>query len=185
MKKHIHIFGASGSGTTTIAGIVAKKLNYGHFDSDDYYWMPTDPPYISERAQDERIGMMRSDLSKSKQWILSGSLTGWGDDLIPLFDLVIFLYVPPKTRIERLKKREFERYGESVCEDGDQREALIYEQSRAFLEWAAAYDTGTKTGRNPQRHEAWMKTLDCPVVRLVNDDLDSSVKTVIAAIMEE
>ena len=35
MKKHIHIFGASGSGTTTIAKAVSERLGYAHFDSDN------------------------------------------------------------------------------------------------------------------------------------------------------
>lgn len=180
LRRHIHIFGASGSGTTTIAGVVAKKLDYRHFDSDDYFWLPTDPPYTVERSQNERIGMMRRDLVEDESWILSGSLTGWGDDLIPFFDLVIFFYVPPEIRLERLRLREAERYGERIREGGDQ-----HEKSRAFLEWAAMYDVGTKTGRNLRRHEEWMKKLTCPVDRIVNDDLDLSVETVIAAIERE
>ena len=40
MKNRVHIFGASGSGTTTIAQAVSEKLGYKHFDSDDYYWYP-------------------------------------------------------------------------------------------------------------------------------------------------
>lgn len=32
MKNRVHIFGASGSGTTTIAKAVSEKLNYKHFE---------------------------------------------------------------------------------------------------------------------------------------------------------
>jgi 2-phosphoglycerate kinase len=35
MQQHIHIFGASGSGTTSIAQGICKKIGYQHFDSDD------------------------------------------------------------------------------------------------------------------------------------------------------
>ncbi len=36
-KLRIHIFGASGSVTTTLGNQLAKKLNYKHFDNDEYY----------------------------------------------------------------------------------------------------------------------------------------------------
>ena len=32
------------------------------------------------------------------RWVLSGSLSGWGDRLIQHFDVVIFLAVPAKVR---------------------------------------------------------------------------------------
>jgi adenylate kinase family enzyme len=41
----ILITGASGSGTTTLGKTLASKLNWGFFEADDYYWLPTEPPY--------------------------------------------------------------------------------------------------------------------------------------------
>lgn len=41
MKQRIHILGASGSGTTSIAKNVCSKLDYAHFDSDNYFWENT------------------------------------------------------------------------------------------------------------------------------------------------
>ncbi|MEM6738348.1 MAG: shikimate kinase [Bacteroidota bacterium] len=34
----IHIFGASGSGVTTIGKALSKELDLSYFDTDDYYW---------------------------------------------------------------------------------------------------------------------------------------------------
>ena len=47
MKKHIHIFGASGSGTTTISQKVCGHTGYSHFDSDSYFWLSPGPPLQS------------------------------------------------------------------------------------------------------------------------------------------
>ena len=47
MKNIIHIFGASGSGTSTLGRAVAEKTGYAFLDSDDYIWAPTDPPFTS------------------------------------------------------------------------------------------------------------------------------------------
>jgi adenylate kinase family enzyme len=41
MVSRIHILGASGSGTTTLAKALANELGYKHFDTDDYYWIPS------------------------------------------------------------------------------------------------------------------------------------------------
>jgi adenylate kinase family enzyme len=177
MKKRIHIFGASGSGTTTIAESVCNKIDYSHFDSDNYFWLPTNNPFTEERPQEERIYLMENHLSNCNRWILSGSLTGWGDALIPLFDLVVFVYVPQDIRIERLKKREYERYGDTVLLGGSR-----YKDNEAFLEWAAAYDMGTRNGRSLPKHEKWLECIKCCVIRVVNDSLEDSISKVIKAI---
>lgn len=44
-NRIIHIYGASGSGTTTLAKYICEKLNYVVMDTDDYFWRPTNPPY--------------------------------------------------------------------------------------------------------------------------------------------
>jgi adenylate kinase family enzyme len=45
MNEHrIHIFGASGSGTSTFGRALAAELSIRFFDADDYYWLDTDPP---------------------------------------------------------------------------------------------------------------------------------------------
>ena len=39
--QRIHILGASGSGTTTLGRALAERLQCRHFDTDDYFWLPT------------------------------------------------------------------------------------------------------------------------------------------------
>jgi hypothetical protein len=56
---------------------------------------------------------------------------------IPLFELVVFLWVPQDVRMERLRRRELARFGVRILPGGD-----MYEQSQAFLAWAASYDDG-------------------------------------------
>lgn len=138
MKRHIHILGASGSGTTTLARALSSKLGYADFDSDDYYWLPIEPPFITKRPLDERIVLLKNDIEKVDKWILSGSNCSWGDFLMDSYDLVIFLYVPAKKRIERLVQREIQRYcSDRILPGGD-----MYEGHKAFCEWAISYENG-------------------------------------------
>ncbi len=88
--------------------------------------------------------------------VLSGALAGWGDVFIGQFTLAVRLVTPTETRIERLRKREYSRFGERIMPGGD-----MYEQHKAFLEWAAKYDTGDVTMRSKAEHDVWQTKLPC------------------------
>lgn len=162
MIKKIHILGAAGSGTTTLGQALSARLGYRHFDTDDYFWLPTKPPFVKRREEESRNAMLAQALHNSVTWILSGSLCGWGDMFIPEFELVVFLWIPPDLRMARLAKREVERYGEKSIQYG----GTMYAASQTFLTWAAGYDEGGLEMRSRARHEQWMAALPCKILRL-------------------
>jgi adenylate kinase family enzyme len=159
MIQRIHILGAFGSGTTTLGRAAAMRLQCSHFDTDDYVWVPTDPPYTQQRARTERAQLLMDTITAQDAWVVSGSLCGWGDVAIPLFELVVFLWVPHDVRMARLRQRERARFGERILPGGD-----MYEQSQAFLARAASYDEGGLDIRSRQLHEEWLGTLPCPIL---------------------
>ena len=55
MKNVIYIFGAAGSGTTTLGKRIAEELDYIHMDTDDYFWLPTNPRYTTKRSKEEEL----------------------------------------------------------------------------------------------------------------------------------
>lgn len=158
----MHIVGASGSGTTTVGRALAAQLGVRHFDTDDYYWLPTDPPYRQKRPVEERLALLEPLLRASDSWVLSGSLVGWGDRLVPYFDLVVFLRVPQEVRIARLRERERRRFGAAGIAPGGPH----HEQYREFVEWARAYDDAGLEMRSRALHEQWLSRLQTPVLRL-------------------
>jgi len=179
MPQRIHITGASGAGTTTLGEHLARKLACAHFDTDDFYWLPTDPPFQTKRDAPERIRMLTAALSGNDQFVLSGSFDGWGDPLIPFFTAVIFLDTPTEIRLARLRHREALRFGLQAIEPGDK----FHDHHREFLDWAASYDHGGMAGRSRQRHEAWLARLDCPVIRARGDQpLEKLLDEVVARI---
>ena len=162
MPKRIHIFGASGSGTSSLASALAARHGHRHLDTDDFYWFPTDPPYQQARPREVRLSLLASALAQSPSWVLSGSLCGWGDPLIPEFDLVVFLVVPTPVRLTRLRAREAVRYGhQAIAPGGERHDAHV-----AFLDWAGRYDAGGAEMRSRVLHEAWLSTLPGAVLRL-------------------
>jgi adenylate kinase family enzyme len=162
LPNRIHIFGASGSGTSSLASALAAEHGHHHLDTDDFYWLPTDPPYEQARPREVRLALLASTLAQSPSWVLSGSLCGWGDPLIPAFDLVVFLVVPTPVRLTRLRAREVVRYGHRAIAPGGE----LHDAHVAFLDWAGRYDAGGAEMRSRALHEAWLSTLPSAVLRL-------------------
>jgi adenylate kinase family enzyme len=174
--KRIHLVGASGSGTTTLGRALARHLGIPQFDTDEYYWLPTQPKFEQVRERTVRQALLGNDLDRHPAWVLSGSLCGWGDLFIPRFDLVIFCAVPTDVRVARLQERERERYGADAIAPGGPLRAK-YE---AFIAWAASYDDGPAVERSRRMHEKWLSALPCRVLRLEDaDDVDTRLKHVI------
>ncbi|MEK3877084.1 AAA family ATPase [Paenibacillus sp. FSL M7-0420] len=161
MYRKIHIMGASGAGTTTLGKALAARLPHVHLDSDDYYW---EQKYSIKSDVAARLSRLEMDLKRHEPWILSGALCGWGDPLRDTFDLVIFLWIPEELRLERLRAREYERYGDEGLPGGDK-----YEDVESFIDWAAQYDTGGMEVRSRMLHEEWMAGLSGDLLRLEGD----------------
>ena len=165
LPDRIHVFGASGSGTSSIAREIARTYGHRHLDTDDYYWMATWPPFREKRPIDERLTLLRGAFRESSTWVLSGSLCGWGDPLIPEFDLLVFLDVPTPVRLARLARREQGRYGAEALASG----GALHREHQEFMDWAAQYDGGGPEMRSRAMHEIWMAGIACPIVRLEGD----------------
>ncbi len=153
--------GASGAGVTTLGYALANTLAIPHHDTDDYYWRPTAPPYGEMRPSADRLRLMEELFLGRLDWVLSGSLDGWGDSIVPLFDLVVFLSAPTEVRLRRLRDREARRFGADAISPGGWR----HQETEEFIEWASHYDDSSREGRNLVRHEAWLETLKCRVMR--------------------
>jgi len=158
----INIMGASGSGATAVGRALADALAVPHHDSDDYFWLPTTPPYREKRDAAERLQLMREVFLGRVDWVLSGSVDDWGAPIVPFFDLVVFLVVPTEVRLKRLRDREARHFGAEVVAPGGWRHG----ETEEFIEWASHYDDGTREGRNLSRHQAWLEALSCHVMRL-------------------
>jgi adenylate kinase family enzyme len=177
----IHMTGASGSGVTSLGRALASALALPHHDTDDYLWLPTIPPYRELRPAADRLRLMREMFLPRADWVLSGALDGWGNELIPLFDLVVFLTTPRELRLQRLREREARHFGEDAVALGGWR----HQDTESFIEWASHYEDGSREGRSLATHEAWLAKLPCPVLRLDGsrpiDELVAEVRGAIRA----
>src|SRR5688500_12819783 len=116
--RRIHLLGASGAGTSTLGRAIAERLGYSFLETDSFYWLQTEPPFRQAREASHRRSLLRTVVERSSRWVLSGSLCGWGDTFMPLFDLVIFVEAPEAVRLPRLLERERARYGSTRLSPG-------------------------------------------------------------------
>jgi adenylate kinase family enzyme len=171
----IHVFGASGSGSTTLGLAVARRLGVPHADADGLFWLPTDPPFTSRRPRAERLALLLRRLPADGNWVFSGSAIGWATALESAYDLIVFLRLDPEERMARLRRREAARYGARIDPGGD-----MAPLSAAFFSWAAAYDSAGPAQRSLAAHEAWLSGQTTPVLRL---DSAVAVDTLVEAVV--
>jgi adenylate kinase family enzyme len=166
----ILITGASGSGTSTLGRALADELQFPVFDTDDYYWHATQPPFQQPREPVQRHALLLADLAGAANAVVAGSVMKWGVELEDRFDLIVFLYLEAAIRVERLRLRELSRYGRVDPE---------------FVAWAAQYDDAPTIGRSLARHRAWLAERKCPIVELSGDlsvaDRVSAVRAALSA----
>ncbi|WP_455410015.1 hypothetical protein [Streptomyces hiroshimensis] len=161
MRGHrLLVTGASGAGSTTLGRALATLWAVPHADVDDYLWLPTSPPYTHKRPVEERLALMNALFVPRDAWVLSGSLRSWGGSVVAQVDGVVFLTIDVDTRMDRLKRREVARYGDTI-ERGGTHEAAHHD----FMDWARGYEDTQAPGRR-SKDERWLAGLTCPVLRL-------------------
>jgi adenylate kinase family enzyme len=173
----ILIFGASGSGTTTLGKELEKSTNFNHLDVDAYYWEKTDPPFQEKIPLTKRNKTLKADFKKFENTIISGSMVSWGKEWETSFDLAIFIRLDNTIRMKRLKNRETVRYGSKLLTDKN-----IERNSKDFLEWANQYENPNFNGRSFKIHNNWIELLDCKVLRI---DGDQELKDTLEKVLVE
>lgn len=166
------MLGASGTGTTTLGRALADHWSVPHADADDFFWVPSSPPYVEKRAEADRVRLMREVFAPREAWLLSGSAMRWGEPIVAMCDAIVFLTLDPEERMRRLDARE------EVRREGQVLDLAAWE---AFREWAGGYDDPAFEGRSRVGHEAWLASTGLPVLRL---DSAASRQDLLTAVLD-
>lgn len=167
------ISGGPGSGCTSTARELGRRLGLPVFDSDSYFHKPTDPPFQEQYTPEERRGLLDSALGAQASWILSGSVATWElKALEPTHG--VFLDVPRDARLGRLAKRQREQFGTRIDAGGD-----MEREHEDFMAWAAEYGERIDRGRNRQTDRAF---LEAWCARFLEVTVDAPLEGVVARI---
>ena len=147
----IIVFGANGSGKTTLGRELARILSFKHMDHEDYAFNKSEIPYTDPRTNEECIELMLADIEKYRSFIISAVTGDFGNKIPQYYKLAVYLKAPLELRMERVKQREYDKFGDRVREGGD-----MYEQRLEFHKFVVS--------RPLSRIDQWAETLTCPVI---------------------
>ncbi len=106
--KRLYILGTMGSGKTTLAKEISKRLKIKEYDLDDIYWKRK---FDIRRDEKERSQVVKK-LIKKKTWIIEGVYSSWGvEDILARATHVIMLDLPFYVLWHRIIKRYLARRG--------------------------------------------------------------------------
>ncbi|MBP8084468.1 MAG: hypothetical protein KAZ87_14810 [Spirochaetes bacterium] len=118
--------------------------------------------------------MLKNDIKDLHSWVISGSALNWGDFLLDEAQFFIKLYVEKEKRIERLKIREKERFGNRIDIGND-----MYEQYVEFINWASSYESGNEKMRSLLSENKWLEKAKGYVLKINSDiDLNAEIESV-------
>lgn len=99
----IYIVGSVGSGKTTLARKVARKLQVSHFETDNFVWKRHAPEDI--RNDVEARNQLLQDAVALDDWVIEGVHIDWTDPGLRAADQIIFLDIPVRRRSWRIIAR--------------------------------------------------------------------------------
>ena len=163
----ICICGLNGSGKTTLGRMLAEALQLPHMDVENYYFSKNEAvPYSEPRTRDEVCRLLAEDTARFPKFVFSAVNGDFGEEINARYRCVIYLSAPQEIRMARIRERSRAQFGSRIAPGGD-----MYEQELAFWNFAAQ--------RTPEKVEAWLATLSCPVLKLDGrESLQRNVETI-------
>lgn len=155
MGTGIVICGLNGAGKSTLGKSLAKKLNYYFIDNEDLYFPKTDSDYryASPRSCEEAEKLLFHEIKAHENFIFASVKGDYGKAVSSFFRYAILLSVPKEIRIQRVKSRSFQKFGDRMLPGGD-----LCEQEEQFFDFVKSRDENTV--------EEWLRSLQCPVIRV-------------------
>lgn len=171
MGMGIIVCGLNGSGKSTLGKALARKLHFYFIDNEDLYFPKTDAHYIyaSPRTREEVDKLLWSEIRVHENFVFTSVKGDYGETIYPFFQYAILMEVPKDIRIQRVKNRSFQKFGERMLLGGD-----LHEQEEKFFAFVKSRPENTV--------EEWVKSLKCPVLRI---DGTKSIENNVDVIMEQ
>lgn len=147
------MFGANGSGKSSLGRELARTIHFRHMDIEEYHFIKSDIPYTAARPREECRRRMLEDIKKHPSFVLSAVTGEFGEEITSLYRCAVFLSAPLDVRLERIRQRESLQHGARVRKGGD-----MHRQHLKFLDFVAS--------RSLEEIEQWAQTIACPVLRV-------------------
>lgn len=172
MGTGILICGLNGAGKSTLGKALAEKLHFYFIDNEDLYFPKTDPNYMyaSPRTREEAKKLLFREIKAHENFVFASVKGDYGEEIYPFFQYVILIDVPKDIRMERVKNRSFQKFGNRMLPGGD-----IHEQEEGFFEFVKSRAENTV--------KEWVQLLSCPIIRIdgtkpIEENIDFIIKEI-------
>ncbi len=155
MGTGILICGLNGTGKSTLGKALAEALQFHFIDNEDLYFPKTDPDYIyaSPRTHEEAEQLLFSEIKAHENFVFASVKGDYGEAIYPFFQYAVLMDAPKDIRIQRVKNRSFQKFGNRMLLGGD-----LHEQEERFFDFVKSKAENTV--------EKWIQCLNCPIIRI-------------------
>jgi len=155
MGMGIIVCGLNGCGKSTLGRALAEKLGFYFVDNEDLYFPKTNPDYAysSPRTRKEVENLLFNEMKEHENFVFASVKGDYGEHIYPFFQYAVLIEVPKEIRIQRVRNRSFQKFGDRMLIGGD-----LYEKEERFFELIES--------RPENMVEEWIQALNCPIIRV-------------------
>lgn len=155
MGMGIIVCGLNGSGKSTLGKALAERLDFHFIDNEDLYFPRTNPDYAyaSPRTRAEVEELLLNELKAYENFVFAAVKGDYGEYIYPFFRYAVLIDVAKDIRMQRVRNRSFQKFGNRMLAGGD-----LYEREEKFFELVKARPENTV--------EEWLQSLKCPIIRV-------------------
>lgn len=154
MRPGILICGLNGAGKSTLGRALAQHCDLRFIDNEDLYFSKNDPAYLyaTERSRQEVEQLLLEEMNASRKGFVFTSVKGdYSQAAINRFSCSVWVRIPRELRLERVRNRSFQKFGDRMLPGGD-----LHEQEERFFSFVQA--------RPENLVEEWLRTVSFPVI---------------------
>lgn len=170
MGTGIIVCGLNGVGKSTLGKALANELYFYFIDNEDLFFPKTDPqyPYASPRTHKEAGEFLFREINAHENFVFASVKGDYGEKIYPFFRYAVLIEVPKDIRIQRVRNRSFQKFGNRMLPGGD-----LFEKEEAFFDFVE--------NRPENAAEDWVQALRCPILRVDGTKpIEENVKFIIA-----
>lgn len=155
MGTGILVCGLNGSGKSTLGKVLAETIGFHFIDNEDLYFPKLNPEYFydSPRSDEEVEELLLHEVRAHDKFIFAAVKGNYGENILSLYKYAVLIETPKDIRMQRVKKRSYQKFGNRMLPGGD-----LYEREENFFNFVSS--------RAEQEVEEWAKSLNCPIIRV-------------------
>ncbi len=167
----ILICGLNGCGKSTVGRALSNEIGFHFIDNENLYFtkINANEPYINSKSRDEVEKLLMDQVYKHGNFIFTAVKGDYGEEIVPLYKYIVHIEVPKEIRLQRVRNRSFQKFGDRMLAGGE-----LYEQEESFFRMIES--------RPEDYVENWLQTLNCPVIKV---DGTKPVEEIVELIVRE